>query len=292
MQAKVDVIAASGTPSIRSAQKATSTIPIVFVILTDPVALRLVQSLARPGGNMTGLASQFEERITKQLQPLKEAVPNLSRVAPLHHTGNPSAVLTAAETAATSIGLTVRTLNVTEVAEFENAFKVARSERMGAVQVMPRGRWGGGLWLRPLRLTPIKPASASTETSFRSTARCASRPPTAPDASGCCATRARPPFALDRLRQLAPERLIYDPPKPGPCALRSPPSRWPRRLHRRPHRRQHRPIHPPPNRPTAAPPAMPGRCCSPASMSPRVIGMSSSKVAVVDFFLIAVSPSH
>jgi hypothetical protein len=70
------------------------------------------------------------------------------------------------------------------------------------------------------RLPPPKAGCrlASTDTSFRSTARCASRPPTAPDASGCCATRARPPFALDRLRQLAPEHLVHDHPKPGPGA--------------------------------------------------------------------------
>jgi len=73
--------------------------------------------------------------------------------------------------------------------------------------------WGGGFWLRPLRLTPIKPALASTEASFPSTARCGSRPPTAPGVRGYCA---RPPFALDRLREFDREHLIYDHPKPGP----------------------------------------------------------------------------
>jgi len=143
---KVDVLLVSGPAAVRAARDATSTIPFVALDLeSDPVRAGFVRSFAQPGGNMTGLASQFEERITKQLQLLKEAV-------------------------------------------------------------------------RPLRLTPIKPALASTETSFRSTARCASRPPTAPDASGCCATRARPPFALDRLRELAPEHLVHDHPKPGPGA--------------------------------------------------------------------------
>ena len=66
---------------MRAAQRATSTIPVVFVVLTDPVNSGFVKSLARPGGNMTGISSQFEELITKQLQLLKEAVPNLSRVA-------------------------------------------------------------------------------------------------------------------------------------------------------------------------------------------------------------------
>ena len=137
VQAKVDVIMLSGTSSIRAARGATSTIPIVFVMLTDPVTQGFVKSLARPGGNMTGLASQFEELITKQLQLLKEAVPVLSRVALLAHAGPTPTVLTAAETAARSLGLTAHTLRVAEVAEFENAFKVARSERAGAIHVLP-----------------------------------------------------------------------------------------------------------------------------------------------------------
>ncbi len=136
VQAKVDVIMVSGSPAIRAAQRATRTVPIVFVVLVDPVAAGFVQSLARPGGNMTGLASQFEELITKQLQLLKEAVPNLARVALLHHPDS-GPVLTAAESAARSLGLTVRTINVGGVAEFENAVKVARSERVGAIQVLP-----------------------------------------------------------------------------------------------------------------------------------------------------------
>jgi putative ABC transport system substrate-binding protein len=137
VDAKVDVILLSGTPAVRAAQKATRTIPIVFVVLTDPVTLGFVLSLAHPGGNMTGVASQFEELITKQLQLLKEAVPNLSRVGLLHQSGLPAVVLAAAETAARSLGLTTRPLNVTGVAEFENAFKLARSERAGAILVLP-----------------------------------------------------------------------------------------------------------------------------------------------------------
>jgi len=137
VQIKVDVIVLSGTPSMRAAQRATSTIPVVFVVLTDPVNLGFVKSLARPGGNMTGMASQFEELIAKQLQLLKEAVPNLSRVALLQYSSLPGAVLTAAETAARSLGLATRTLKVADVAELENAFKAAQSERVGAIQVLP-----------------------------------------------------------------------------------------------------------------------------------------------------------
>jgi putative ABC transport system substrate-binding protein len=138
VQAKVDVIVVSGTPAIRAAQEATRTIPIVFVVLTDPVTMGFMPSLARPGGNMTGVASQFEELITKQLQLLKEGVPNLSRVALLRQlSGPPTPVLTAAESAARSLGLTARTLNVAGPADFENAFSVARSERVGAILVLP-----------------------------------------------------------------------------------------------------------------------------------------------------------
>jgi putative ABC transport system substrate-binding protein len=136
VRAKVDVILLSGGPAIRAAKSAGTAIPIVFVLLTDPVTSGFVQTLARPGGNMTGLASQFEELITKQLQLLKEAIPNLSRIA-LLHTGNPNAVLTAAENAATSIGLTARTLDVAGGADFENAFKAAQIARVGAVVVLP-----------------------------------------------------------------------------------------------------------------------------------------------------------
>src|SRR5207248_2284323 len=88
-------------------------------------------------GSPTTLSSQFEELITKRLQLLKECVPNLSRVALLRQSGLPTPVLTAAESAARSLGLTARTLNVHEPAEFENAFKVARSERAGAILVLP-----------------------------------------------------------------------------------------------------------------------------------------------------------
>ena len=137
VDAKVDVIVLSGPLAIAAARSATHTIPIVFVLLIDPVSMGFVQSLARPGANMTGLASHFEELITKQLQLLKEAVPNLSRVAFLRHSEATPSILTSAQSAARSLGLDVRTLIVTKESEFENAFKVAISERVGAVHVLP-----------------------------------------------------------------------------------------------------------------------------------------------------------
>jgi len=137
IQINVDVIVVSGTPAIRAAQNATKTTPIVFVVLTDPVTMGFVPSLARPGGNTTGVASQFEELITKQLQLLNEGIINLSRVALLRHSGVPTPVLLAAESAARSLGLTSRTLTVADPAEFEDAFRAARSERAGAILVLP-----------------------------------------------------------------------------------------------------------------------------------------------------------
>ena len=137
VRAKVDAIMLAGPPAIRAARGATNTVPIVFVVLIDPVTAGFVQSLARPGGNMTGLASQFEELITKQLQLLKEAVPSLSRIALLHRSDGESAVLTAAETAARSLGLSVRPLSVAGLAEFESTFKIARNERADAIHVLP-----------------------------------------------------------------------------------------------------------------------------------------------------------
>ena len=137
VRTRVDVIVVSGPSAIAAAHKATDTIPIVFVLLVDPVAMGFVRSLARPGGNMTGLASQYEELITKQLQLLKEALPRLSRVALLRHAEAATSILVAAEAAAGTLGLATRTLTVSSEAEFEDAFKAARSERMGAVQVLP-----------------------------------------------------------------------------------------------------------------------------------------------------------
>ena len=137
VQSKVDLIVLSGVQAIRAAQQATTTIPIVFVVLVDPVAMGFVRSLARPGGNMTGLASQFEELITKQLQLLKETVPNLSRVALLRHSEATPSILTAAESAARSLGLIARTLTVTGEHEFEVAFKAAQADRVGAIHVLP-----------------------------------------------------------------------------------------------------------------------------------------------------------
>jgi ABC-type uncharacterized transport system substrate-binding protein len=139
---KVDVIMTAGSVPIRAAKGATSTIPIVFVVLSDPVASGLVQSLARPGGNATGLASQFEELITKQPQLMKEALPGLSRLALLARVESSAEFISRAETAARGLGLSVRSLRVAALDEYENAFRTAQRERAGAIQVLPSPIFG------------------------------------------------------------------------------------------------------------------------------------------------------
>src|SRR5437870_1303721 len=90
---KVDVIVTSGTTLIVAAKQATSVIPIVFAAAGDPVGTGLVASLARPGGNVTGLSIQLTETAGKRLELLREVVPGLGRSAILANVGNPNAVL-------------------------------------------------------------------------------------------------------------------------------------------------------------------------------------------------------
>ena len=92
---KVDLIVTTGVPPALEAKKATTTIPIVITSVTDPVALGLVDSLARPGGNITGFATLASELNTKRLEVLKDAVPKLDRVGLLRvSSGNPGGITT------------------------------------------------------------------------------------------------------------------------------------------------------------------------------------------------------
>jgi ABC transporter substrate binding protein len=85
---KVDVILPSGGPAALAARKATTSVPIVFVGVVDPVGLGLLPSLGRPGGNLTGLATTSEDFAGKRLELLKAIVPSLKRVAVLWHPAN------------------------------------------------------------------------------------------------------------------------------------------------------------------------------------------------------------
>jgi putative tryptophan/tyrosine transport system substrate-binding protein len=126
---RVDVIvAAGGTPGIRAAKNATSTIPIVFAGLgTDPVELGFVVSLARPGGNITGVGSGGPELYGKRLELLKEAVPGLSRAGYLRNPDNPASRLTGKEiqAAARALGLQIQTLDMRKANDLDAAFEAA-----------------------------------------------------------------------------------------------------------------------------------------------------------------------
>jgi putative tryptophan/tyrosine transport system substrate-binding protein len=110
----VDVLVVDGTIAIRAAQHATTTIPIVMAVSSDPVGAGLVASLARPGGIITGLAGLAPELSGKRLELLKEAVPTLSRVATLWHRDAPMAPVLLKETqaAAQALGLQLHALEV------------------------------------------------------------------------------------------------------------------------------------------------------------------------------------
>jgi putative ABC transport system substrate-binding protein len=134
---KVDVIVASVNHAIEAAQAATQTIPIVMVVPSDPVGLGFVKSLARPGGNITGLTWQTREAVPKRLQLLKETIPNLSKVAVLWDPTEPARRLQveAAEGAAPAIGLQLHVFEVRSCLELEDAFAAMAHARVGAVLV-------------------------------------------------------------------------------------------------------------------------------------------------------------
>lgn len=122
VQRRVDVIVAIGSPaSAQAAKNATSTIPIVMVGVADAVELKLVASLGRPGGNVTGLAVPFAQLATKQLEFLKQADPRLSRVAVLWNPAAPPGGpgVKQIEVAARSLGVQVQPVEVRSSSDFE-----------------------------------------------------------------------------------------------------------------------------------------------------------------------------
>jgi putative ABC transport system substrate-binding protein len=131
----VRVIVAGGQPPPVAAKRATSTIPIVMTNFSDPVGLGLVTNLARPGGNITGLALLTVELVTKQLQLLTQAVPTVTHVALLTNPSNPGAALQRrdAQTAARALGLQLQILEAQRLDEFAAAFDAMTRQRAGAV---------------------------------------------------------------------------------------------------------------------------------------------------------------
>ena len=126
VQLKVDVIVADASPAIRAAQKATSTIPIVMGSTGDPVGSGFVESLAHPGGNITGLALMSSDASPKLLNLLREAVPLLSRVAVLLSPTSSTyrAILDNVRVAATSTGIEVVPVEAQTPLEIESGFSV------------------------------------------------------------------------------------------------------------------------------------------------------------------------
>jgi putative tryptophan/tyrosine transport system substrate-binding protein len=137
---KVDVIvAAGGAAAITPAKNATSTIPIVMTGTIEPVASRFVASLARPGGNITGLTVGGPELYGKRLELLKETVPRVSRVAVLWGRTTRSGPLYLKELhdSAQALGLKIQSLEVSSAEDLERVFQAAAKERVGALTVGP-----------------------------------------------------------------------------------------------------------------------------------------------------------
>ncbi|MFQ5948970.1 MAG: ABC transporter substrate-binding protein [Acidimicrobiia bacterium] len=139
---KPDVILTISSPGAQAAQNATRTIPIVFTFVTDPVEQGFVTSLARPGGNITGVVSIFPEVAGKWLELLKETIPGLSRVAFLWDARNPgiARVFQHAQVAAQTLSLTLQSMAVRDPNDFEPAFSAMIKERAEALV-----EFGGGL---------------------------------------------------------------------------------------------------------------------------------------------------
>ena len=131
---KVDVIVTSGTPAVLASKQATSVIPIIFATAGDPVGNDLVASLARPGGNVTGLSNQLSDLAGKRLELLREVVPGLRRVAIMANVGNPVIVLELGEVqaAAGTLGLELVTLEIRHAQDIVPAFEAlkGRSEAL------------------------------------------------------------------------------------------------------------------------------------------------------------------
>jgi len=125
---KVDVLVASGTPSVLPAKNAASTIPVVFVAAIDPVATGVVASLARPGGHVTGASAVHADVTGKRFQLLKELLPRLSRVASLVRATSPATAqyVKEAELAARALGTQLQVVSVREPRELEGAFSAAQ----------------------------------------------------------------------------------------------------------------------------------------------------------------------
>jgi putative tryptophan/tyrosine transport system substrate-binding protein len=135
---RVEVIVAGATLAVLPAKQATTTIPIVFPVHTDPVGAGLVASLARPGGNVTGLSFSSEDLTGKRVQLLKEIVPEVSQIAVLWKSPNAAAMvqLKAVEVAARALTVSVQVLEVRDAESLESAFRAATTGHSAALLII------------------------------------------------------------------------------------------------------------------------------------------------------------
>ena len=134
---KVDVILTRGTPAVIAAKNATRTIPVVMAASGDPVLSGVVASLARPGGNVTGLSAIVVDVSGKRLELLREVIPGVSRIVGLFNISNPNDALQWKETeiAASSLRVQLQLLDVRKPGDFGRAFDAATKQRAGALVV-------------------------------------------------------------------------------------------------------------------------------------------------------------
>ena len=159
---KVDVLVTPGTPAAIAAKNATRTIPIVFFRVSDPVPLGLVDSLSRPGGNVTGFTEISEVLAGKRLELFKETVPKLSRVAVLWNPQNPGNAQQWKENQlpARELGLQLHSMEVSSADKYESAFKEAVKARSSALAVAQDALAGSNLKLiADLAIKHLLPAS-------------------------------------------------------------------------------------------------------------------------------------
>jgi putative ABC transport system substrate-binding protein len=135
VQLPADIIAAGGEAAIRAAKQGTDQIPIVMLIAADPVISGFVATLARPGGNITGMSALASNMSGKRLELLKEIAPQTSRVAVLWNSGNLSKVEEWKDTqnAGKTLGLTLHSIEARAPADFDNAFATILRERPDAM---------------------------------------------------------------------------------------------------------------------------------------------------------------
>jgi putative tryptophan/tyrosine transport system substrate-binding protein len=141
---KVDVIVASGGPTPLAANKATTTLPIIITSFPDPVGAGLVTSLARPGGNVTGLSALAPELLSKRLEILKDAIPRLSRVGLLRTPSTVLGDLLLKELRPAAVALKIRLEEIktqTDPKDLESAFQTAKQKQVGAIMTTPGRRF-------------------------------------------------------------------------------------------------------------------------------------------------------